>query len=77
MTFFAGMTDTELDAEIERLVRDIVGYENRYDAEYQTKNDVEKRFNQGFIKEVMEEKITSRECVMNERRHRMGFWISP
>lgn len=77
MTSFEWMTDAGLDAEIDRLAREIAEYEDRYDAEYQTQNDLVREFNQGLIKEAMEEAIASQERAMNERRRRMGFWIAP
>ncbi|PIF06847.1 hypothetical protein [Candidatus Pantoea floridensis] len=77
MTCFDRMTDAALDAEIERLAREIAVYEDSYDAEYQNKNDVEREFNQGMIKKPMEDTIASWTRAMDERRRRMGFWIAP
>ena len=75
MTFSEGMTDAALDAEIERLAREVASCEVSYDAEYQTENDKVRVFNQAVIKEVMEEAMASWERAQSERRRRMGFWI--
>lgn len=77
MTCYGRMTDAALDAEIGRLAREIAVYEDSYDAEYQTKNDVEREFNQEMIKKSLEDTIASWKRAMDERRRRMGFWIAP
>lgn len=77
MTCYTRMTDAALDAEIDRLSGEIAEYEDLYDAEYQTKNDVEREFNQGMIKKPMEDTIVSWKRAMDERRRRMRFWIAP
>lgn len=77
MTSFEWMTDAGLDAEIDRLSGERAEYEDLYDAEYQTKNDVEREFNQGMIKEFLEDTIDRLKRAMDERRRRMGFWIAP
>jgi len=76
MTPYEKMSDAELDAEIERQTIEIAGHEDRYDAEYQTKDHKEREFNQGVIGGILRECIARRERAMKERRRRMGFWIA-
>lgn len=76
MTFFDGMTDAALDAEIERLEREIAYFEECYDAEYRN-DDAQGEFNQGLIGTILRESIANLKIVMNEKRRRMGYWIAP